>query len=49
MFAAEKYIDYVTLWLRTWLDGDADAMNAFRPGGTLSADKGWTSFACKGF
>ena len=49
MFAAEKYVDYVTLWLRAWLDGDADAMNAFRPGGALSADKGWTSFACKGY
>ena len=48
MLSADKYVGYMTLWLRAWLDGDAAAMNAFRPGGALSADKGWTSFACKG-
>ena len=49
MFSADKYVGYMTLWLRAWLDGDAAAMNAFRQGGTLSADKAWTNFACKGF
>ena len=49
MFSTEKYVGCMTLWLRAWLDGDAAAMNAFRKGGALSADKGWTGFTCKGF
>ena len=48
MLAADKYVGYMTLWLRAWLDGDAAAMNTFRKGGALSTDKAWTGFACKG-
>ena len=49
MLAADKYVGYMTQWLRAWLDGDAAALNAFRTGGALSVDKAWTNFACKGF
>ncbi len=49
MLSADKYVGYMALWLRAWLDGDAATMNAFRKGGALSADKTWTGFACKGF
>ena len=49
MFSPDKYVGCMTLWLRAWLDGDTAAMNAFRPGGALSADKALTGFACKGF
>ena len=49
MLSADKYVGYMTLWLRAWLDGDAAAMNTFRKGGALSTDKAWTGFACKGF
>ena len=49
MFSPDKYVGCMTQWLRAWLDGDAAATAAFRQGGALSADKGWTGFACKGF
>ena len=49
MLAADKYVDYTVQWLRAWLDGDGSALAVFQKGGALSADKGWTGFACKGF
>ena len=47
MLSAGTYVDYCVLWLRAWLDGDAAAMNAFRPGGALSQDSAWKDCASK--
>lgn len=49
MLKPSAYSGYVVSWLRAWLDGDAAAMNVFRPGGSFSADRAWTGFAAKGF
>lgn len=49
MLSAGSYVDYCVLWLRAWMDGDAAAMDVFRPGGALAADRAWKDFAAKNF
>ena len=43
-----EYAEYALQWFDLWLKDDASARNTFRSGGTLSRDRDWKDFACKG-
>ena len=43
-----EYAEYALEWFDLWLKDDASARNTFRSGGTLSKDRDWKDFACKG-
>lgn len=49
MLNPNVYLPYCVQWLSAWLDGDAAALGAFLPGGTLAQDSAWKDFAAKGF
>ena len=49
MLKPDLYANYCVQWFRAWMDGDAAAMNVFRPGGALSADARWKDYAVRNF
>ena len=44
---ADKYVDLCADWFDAWLQGDADALAGFKPGGALSKDAEWTDYASR--
>ena len=47
MLSPEKYTGWIVQWLHAWLDGEAAAMQTFRPGGALSQNSAWKDYASK--
>lgn len=47
MLKPDVYANYCVQWLRAWLNGDAAALDVFRPGGALARDGAWKDYAAK--
>ena len=43
------YAGYAVAWFNAWLRDDAEALEQFCPGGTLSRDSKWKDYSSKGF